>query len=275
MSRWRIGVFDSGLGGLSVVQALFSVMPNIEVVYVADSLHAPYGPKTNEFIVERSLKIADFLMQQSVDIFVVACNTATARAIEALRNKYPNSLWVGIEPGVKPAVQLSQSHVVGVLATQATLSSERFSLLLDRYRKTADELETTFVCQVGHGWVEAVEQGLFDHEYTLSLISESVGEIESSPADVLVLGCTHYPFLKSQIQRLLKKPMLLIDTSTAVAQQTHRLLCGMKPDKLSLNLPSGEGVLEAYTTGSEEKMNFFIQTLSWSAIKTNIRPVFI
>lgn len=252
----KIGVFDSGLGGLSVVRALIELIAqrvsSLTIDYVADSNHAPYGEKTHSFIVERSKTIADWLIKRQVDVLVIACNTATTQAIQQLRIQYPNILLVGVEPGVKPAAELTQTGVVGVIATQATLNSVRFKLLTERHGE-----QCQFICQIGQGWVEAIEQGISDSNTLAQLIRQALAPIDKTPADVLVLGCTHYPFLSHHIQHIAPR-YKLVDTSKAIAQQVSRLLSDrlLAPQKTQLN---------CFTTGSVQRIQDFLECLQLDA----------
>jgi glutamate racemase len=217
-SRGPIGVFDSGLGGLSVLRAVRTLLPHEEIVYVADSGNAPYGGRDDAFIVERSLAISDWLLEQGAKAMVIACNTATAQAVHVLRSLTPIPL-VGVEPGLKPAALLSKSHVAGVLATASTLRSEKFRRLLAEHQGTC-----RFLCQPGHGLVEAIERGDTDSAELVELLSSYLAPMLAEGADTLVLGCTHYPFIDGAIRRIAGEQLAIIDTSVAIARQLVRLL---------------------------------------------------
>ncbi len=214
-----IGVFDSGVGGISVLKHLTQVLPNEHYIYVADSLNAPYGNKSAEFICARSLAISQFLLQQPVKAIVLACNTATAAAATMLREHYPEIPIIAMEPAIKPAVAVTKSGVIGVMATSGTLQSAQFAALLESYGQS-----TQVVTQACQGLVECIEQGALEELATAKLIQHYLEPLLQAGADTIVLGCTHYPFLKKQIQALAGETIHLIDTGQAVAKQLqHRL----------------------------------------------------
>ncbi|WP_244813770.1 glutamate racemase [Caballeronia sp. Lep1P3] len=213
-----VGIFDSGLGGLSVLRAVRAVLPHERLIYVADSLHAPYGERDDAFIVGRTMAIGEWLVAQGAKALVVACNTATAQSIAHVRERLAIPL-VGVEPGVKPAAAVSKSRVVGVLATQVTLRSARFQSLLDRYAG-----DCRFVCQPGHGLVQAVERCDTSSPELMALLESYLKPMLDAGADTLVLGCTHYPFLDRAIRDIAGERLHIVDTSVAVARQLERLL---------------------------------------------------
>lgn len=213
-----IGIFDSGLGGLSVLRAIRAQLPHESLLYVADSLHAPYGLRDNEFISERTLAIGEWLVSQGAKALVVACNTATAESIALARERLAIPI-IGVEPGIKPAANQSKSRVAGVLATQVTLRSERFRSLIERYAA-----DCRFICQPGHGLVEAVERCEIDSREVRALLSDYIEPMLAAGADTLVLGCTHYPFLDAAIRDIARGRLTLIDTSVAIARQLQRVL---------------------------------------------------
>ncbi|WP_042339125.1 glutamate racemase [Paraburkholderia ferrariae] len=213
-----VGIFDSGLGGLSVLRAVRTLLPAERVVYVADSRYAPYGQRDDDFIADRTLAIGEWLVRQGAKALVVACNTATAQSIELVRGQLPIPL-VGVEPGVKPAALQSVSRVAGVLATQVTLRSARFQALVARH---AGDLRV--LSQPGHGLVEAVERCDVGSPELLVLLRGYLQPMLDAGADTLVLGCTHYPFLDDAIRSIVGERMTLIDTSVAIARQLERVL---------------------------------------------------
>jgi glutamate racemase len=213
-----VGIFDSGLGGLSVLRAVRAVLPHERLIYVADSLHAPYGEKDDDFIVDRTTAICEWLVAQGAKALVVACNTATAQSIALVRERLAVPL-VGVEPGVKPAAAVSESRVVGVLATQVTLRSARFQTLLERH---ADGCR--FILQPGHGLVQAVERCDTSSPQLMALLESYLAPMLDAGADTLVLGCTHYPFLDRAIRDIAGERLRIVDTSVAIARQLDRLL---------------------------------------------------
>ncbi|MBN3836360.1 glutamate racemase [Burkholderia sp. Ac-20344] len=223
-----IGIFDSGLGGLSVLRAVRAQLPDESFIYVADSHHAPYGPRDEAFITERTLAIGEWLAREGAKALVIACNTATARAIAAIREHLSMPL-VGVEPGIKPAAAVSASGVAGVLATQSTLNSPRFQALLDRYGAGR-----RFICQPGHGLVEAIERGDTNSPALRALLDSYLQPMLDDGADTLVLGCTHYPFFTETICDLVGDRLTIVDTSDAIARQLMRVL-----DERNLRVPAG------------------------------------
>jgi glutamate racemase len=213
-----VGIFDSGLGGLSVLRAVRAQLPDEALIYVADSRHAPYGERDNAFIVERTLAIGDWLISQGAKALVVACNTATAESIVHARERLPIPV-VGVEPGIKPAATQSKTRVAGVLATQVTLKSERFRGLIARYGA-----DCRFICQPGHGLVEAIERCDIDSPSLRQLLASYIEPMLAAGADTLVLGCTHYPFLDAAIRDIAGERLSLIDTGVAIARQLERIL---------------------------------------------------
>ena len=209
-----IGVFDSGLGGISVLQDIRRLLPNESLLYIADSAHVPYGEKSPEFIIQRSMAISRFLLQQPVKAIVIACNTATAAAVTELRKQWPEVLFVGMEPAVKPAVRASQAGKIGVLATTGTLRSARFAALLERFACDVEVL--TQPCP---GLVELIENGELESDVTKALLARYVEPLLAAGCDTLILGCTHYPLIKPVLRTLIAPDVQLIDTGEAVARR--------------------------------------------------------
>ena len=218
-SALPIGVFDSGVGGISVLKHIRDLMPHENLIYVADSRHAPYGNQTPEFIQERSFWLAEFLLRQGVKALVVACNTATAAAVAGLRERYPDLTIIGMEPAVKPAVAATKTGVVGVLATSGTLKSAQFAALLEHYGQGVE-----VVTQACVGLVECVEKGALTSPSTKALLKQYVQPLLDAKADTIVLGCTHYPFVRTLIEELVGKDVVLIDTGAAVAKHLKNRL---------------------------------------------------
>lgn len=193
-------------------------LPQATLLYVADSGNAPYGEKSEAFITERSLAIAHFLLSQGAQMLVVACNTATATSVRALRERWPHLPIVGIEPGVKPAVAASRTRKVGVLATPGTLSSARFAQLIKQHAGDAQILPMP--CP---GLAKAIETGALDSPALQEMVQAFCAPLKAAGVDAVVLGCTHYPFVASLIAQAMGEGVQLIDTSDAVARQTARL----------------------------------------------------
>ncbi|BAN50555.1 glutamate racemase [Metapseudomonas resinovorans] len=214
-----VGVFDSGVGGLSVLREIRSLLPRESLLYVADSGHVPYGEKSADFIRARSQCIAEFLLERGAKALVLACNTATVAAVADLRERYPQLPIVGMEPAVKPAAAATRSGVVGVLATTGTLKSARFAALLDRFAG-----DVRVITQPCPGLVERIEAGDLMGPQTRDLLAGFVEPLLAEGCDTLILGCTHYPFLRPLLQQLVPDSVSLIDTGAAVARQLQRLM---------------------------------------------------
>ena len=214
-----VGVFDSGVGGLSVLREIRARLPSESLLYVADNAHVPYGEKSAEYIRERCERIGDFLLEQGAKALVLACNTATAAAAAELRERYPQVPLVAMEPAVKPAAAATRNGRVGVLATTGTLKSARFAALLDRF--ASDVQVFTQPCP---GLVERIEAGDLYGPQTRALLERLLAPILEQGCDTLILGCTHYPFVKPLLAELIPAEMAVIDTGAAVARQLERVL---------------------------------------------------
>ena len=214
-----IGIFDSGSGGLSVYREIVKLLPYERYVYFADNAHCPYGEKSAEYIQDRARAITEILLGMGADIIVVACNTATAAAIGTLRAEYPNVSFVGMEPAVKPAALGTKTGVIGVLATAGTLKGSK-------YLKTKGQFEddVRIVEHVGEGFVELVENGIWEGPEAEETVRKSLQPLLDAGADRIVLGCTHYPFLKPVIASIAGPDVQIIDPAPAVARQTVRML---------------------------------------------------
>lgn len=213
-----IGVFDSGVGGLSVLHEIRRALPGENLLYVADSGHAPYGDKSQQFIEARSIAISEFLVSQHAKAIVVACNTATGAAIATLRSRFLMPI-IAMEPAVKPAVENTKSGVIGVMATSRTLASDNFVRLFARYSADVEILG-----QACPGLVDQVEAGDLSGDKTRLLLERYVLPLLERGADTIVLGCTHYPFLAPLIQDIAGPMVAVIDSAAAVARQLHRRL---------------------------------------------------
>jgi glutamate racemase len=214
-----VGVFDSGVGGLSVLGEINRLLPNESLLYVADCGHVPYGEKTPDFIRQRCIAIADFFHQKGAKALVLACNTATVAGVADLRQRYPDWPIVGMEPAVKPAAAATKSGVVGVLATTGTLQSAKFAALLDRF---AGDVQV--ITQPCPGLVERIETGDLVSPAIRQLLQGYVEPLLAAGCDTIILGCTHYPFLKPLLREIIPASITLIDTGAAVARQLQRLL---------------------------------------------------
>ncbi len=260
-----IGVFDSGVGGLSVLHHIRRTLPDARLIYVADSAHVPYGDKSAHYIEQRAAALTQFLIFQGADAVVIACNTATAAAAASLRSRFYLPI-VGMEPAVKPAVSATKCGVVGVLATVGTLESARFAALLDRYAGNVK-----IITQGCPGLVEQVEKGELDGDRTRDLIERYTTPLLSQGADTLILGCTHYPFIAPLIREIAGDAITLIDTGEAVARHLHRrLLTELPPSTNSGQSPSAgsgqvssknSGQVEFFTSGNASQLTKIMSTL--------------
>ena len=236
----KIGVFDSGLGGLTVVQAMTKVIKGAEIFYVADTKNAPYGEKTPEEILRFSLKITQFLIEtHHIDALVVACNTATSAAIKEIRAQYPELIVIGTEPGIKPAFEQTETGKVGVLATPATLKGEKYQELANRL---SSQRQVTLYEQACPGLVEQIESGEIHTEKTREMLEKWLAPMRASDVDTIVLGCTHYPLVSEVIEHVMQRRMNLIHTGDAIAQR----LLSLSKDNGHENRGKLSGVL--YTT---------------------------
>lgn len=237
-----IGIFDSGVGGLSVLREIRRELPHENLLYVADSGHAPYGDKPNHHIEERALAITEFLISQHAKAIVVACNTATGAAVATLREQFSVPI-IAIEPAIKPAAAMTKSGVVGVLATSRTLASENFAKLTSRFGA-----EVKILVQACPGLVEQVEAGDLSGDKTRALLEQYLLPLLQQKADTLVLGCTHYPFLTALVQEIAGPQVTIIDPAAAVARELRRRLGsgGL------LSVQTHNGTEHFWTSGSPE-----------------------
>jgi glutamate racemase len=253
-----VGVFDSGIGGLSVLRHIQLQLPHEHLLYFADAGFAPYGGRPEHEVVARSLAIAAFLLQQGAKALVVACNTATAAAIAALRAQYPSVPLVGVEPGLKPAAAVTVSRIVGVLATENTLASAKFIQLR---QQIAAATQVRILTQPCAGLADQIEKGELQSAATAAMLTRYVMPLMQQGADTLVLGCTHYPFVQPLIENIISHhghaPVTIVDTGEAVARQLARLLT-----QHACARPEGDGTLRAYSSGSEASLaNAFARLL--------------
>jgi glutamate racemase len=246
-----VGVFDSGVGGLSVLRAIRRELPHENLLYVADSAYAPYGDRPTGYIENRATAVVQFLIAEGAKAVVVACNTATGIAVDALRSRFSLPI-VAIEPAVKPAASHTRSGVVGVLGTTQTLSSSKFSRLLATYGENVE-----IVVQSCPGLVEQVERGELSSPATRLLVQQYVRPLLDKGADTLVLGCTHYPFLSSVIQAVAGPGVAVINPAEAVARELRRRL--ESGDRLSRN--TRQGTEQFWTSGPPDRVRAVIEQL--------------
>ncbi len=237
-----IGVFDSGVGGLSVLRAIRRELPAEDLLYVADQAHVPYGPRPLLEVRQYAEGIARYLISRGAKAIVVACNTASAAALHYLRQRFPEVPFVGMEPAVKPATQGTQTGVVGVLATPATFQGQLYASLVERFAQGTALLEHT--CP---GLVQQIEKGDLDGPQTRAILEDALRPMLAQGMDTVVLGCTHYPFVIPQIQAIVGPAVRVLDPAPAVARQTRRVLAqraalrppGPRPGQITL-LTTGE-----------------------------------
>ncbi|MBL4584692.1 MAG: glutamate racemase [Pseudomonadales bacterium] len=244
-----IGIFDSGVGGLSILESIRQTLPNEQLIYVADAANAPYGKQSDAQIVDHSLRVCRFLIAQNVKAIVVACNTATTIAISAIRAT-TNIPVIGVEPAIKPAVEQSKTGVVGVLATAGTLQSTQFEKLSNLYGKNIEGREIELITQPCNGLVERVEAGDIDGPIVTQLLEQHLQPLLKRNVDTLVLGCTHYPFLIETISQITGSAVAIIHPGEAVARQLEKRIgqesqLRVKTDQPSIQFFSSE-VTERY-----------------------------
>lgn len=245
-NRNPIGLFDSGIGGTSIWSAIHQLMPHEDTIYLADSKNAPYGIKTKGEITRLCVKNTEYLLSKQAKIIVVACNTATTNAIKELRSTY-DVPFIGIEPAIKPAALHSQTQTIGVLATKGTLSSELFNKSVEMFQNTR------IIEQVGHGLVELIESGDIDSPQMTKLLHTYLDPMIKENIDYLVLGCSHYPYLIPQLQKILPQDVKIIDSGEAVARQTQAVLS----DRVGLN-PNGKGNAIFYSNGNVQVLQHIL-----------------
>jgi len=250
-----VGVFDSGVGGLSVVRAITELMPAESLLYVADTAHCPYGVRSIEYLRARALHISSYLQAQGAKAIVVACNTATVATIATLRANFSLPI-IGIEPAIRPAAANTKSGVIGVLATAATLGSAHLSALIERHTEYHEVV--TSACP---GWVEAVEAGDLDSPATRALVASSVQPLLDAGADTLVLGCTHFPFLRPLIEAVAGPEIRILETGMPVARQLQRRLLGA-----GLAAPGGQPPRHRFLTSADPQAQAAFVRQYWPGV---------
>lgn len=260
MNNNPIGIFDSGVGGLSVWDKVSKLLPGEDIVYLADSLNCPYGSKSPEEIIDLSIKNTEFLLSKNCKLIIVACNTATASAIEVLRKKF-SVPFVGMEPAVKPAAEKTHTGKIGILATKGTFEGRLFKQTSKKYAQHVDQL-----IQVGEGLVELVESNQTDSYEALQLLTKYLVPMIEANADQIVLGCTHYPFLISAIKKIIPGNIQIIDPAPAIADRTKVLLI---ENKLR-DTQSTKGKYHFYSSGDTRTINILIEKLTGQSIPAAI-----
>ncbi|WP_305822576.1 glutamate racemase [Massilia brevitalea] len=246
-----VGIFDSGVGGLSVLRHIRAQLPHEHLLYFADSGFAPYGGKPESVVAERVLAVGSFLVEQGVKAVVVACNTATVAAIARLRERFPDLIIVGVEPGLKPAAAATRSGTVGVIATERTLAGAKFLQLRDQIGAATG---ARFLLQPCPGLVDQIELGELASDATDALLARFIVPLLDAGADTLVLGCTHYPLVQASIEKLIvrttDRTVTLIDTGEAVARHLARLLAAGGLANMASDTASDTARLDGYTSAS-------------------------
>jgi len=255
-----VGIFDSGVGGLSILRHIRAQLPHEHLIYVADSGFAPYGDKPEQVVAERSLAIARFLAAHGAKALVVACNTATIAAVKLLRERFPEMPIVGVEPGLKPAAAASRNGKIGVLATERALAGAKFLKLRD---EIAQATGAEFLLQPCKGLADQIEFGELDSQETSAMLRRYIAPLLAQGADTLVLGCTHYPLVQASIERVIEEEgvrgVTVIDTGEAVARQLGRLLeTGGLLRSLDANAPAH---LQAYTSAGATALSAAFNSL--------------
>ncbi len=245
-----IGVFDSGVGGVTVANAIRSELPLCNIIYVADSAHLPYGDRSLVEIKEYSEGIASFLIDQGCKIIVIACNTASAAALKYLRERFPHIRFIGMEPAVKPAAEQTKSGVVGVIATTATFQGELFASVVERFASGVEVIR-----QPCPGLVQQIEAGQQNAPKTEDMLRQWVTPMKEKGIDALVLGCTHYPFVKPVLEKILGPDVRIIDPAPAIARQVSRVV-----QEINWNI-NAEGTTEWCTSGNKAEFLKVLQQL--------------
>jgi len=244
MNNSPIGIFDSGIGGITIFNSIKKLLPNEDIIYFSDNLNSPYGNKSIETIKKISFNNTQWLLDNGCKLIVVACNTATTNSISDLRNKF-NIPFVGIEPAIKPAAMKTKTGKIGVLATKGTLSSDLFNTTSIDYASNIEILEKN-----GDGLVELIENGIFEGIEIENLLHKHLDFMINKKIDHLVLGCTHYPFLIKVLSELLPSSIKIIDSGEAVAKQTKSLLINNKIEN-----KSSQGKYSFYYNGDSASLN--------------------
>lgn len=246
-----IGAFDSGVGGLSVLRELLVTLPKEDFIYVADQKHVPYGGKSLEQVRQYSENITRFLLAKGAKCIVIPCNTASGAALNYLREMFPYTPFIGMEPAVKPAAEVTKTGKVGVLATQGTFMSERYCSLVERFGKGIEVFENPCI-----GLVDLIENSGIDSPKTKDLLAKVITPMMEEGVDTLVLGCTHYPFIQSVLKSIIPEQIEIINPAPAVARHTFDRL-----KKLKLLSENSRQFMKFYTTGDTLKFQSQIAQL--------------
>ena len=247
-----IGIFDSGVGGLSVLRAVRRELPYEDILYLGDQAHIPYGPREKTQIRDFSYAITRFLLALGAKLIVVACNTASAVALHDLRKEFPDVSFVGMEPAVKPAAETTNTGKVGVLATPTTFAGELYASVVERFAGGVTLFQDT--CP---GLVEQIEKGNLDGPETRRILKQALAPMLEGGIDTVVMGCTHYPFVIPQIETITGPSVRTIDPAPAIARQVRRLLA----QKGLLNPSEQNGTMQFYTSGDPDALTDLLPQL--------------
>jgi len=238
-----VGVFDSGIGGVSVLAAIQRELPALDLIYVGDNMHLPYGEKSMLEIREYSRGVVEFLIARKCSVIVIACNTASAAALKYLRETFPEVVFIGMEPAVKPAAEQTQTGVVGVIATTATFQGELFASVVERFASGVKVIQ-----QPCPGLVQQIEAGQLSSPNTMEMLHGWLDPMKAQNIDRLVLGCTHYPFVAPAIKQILGDGVSIIDPAPAIAKQVRRVLT-----QQNVVLDAVKGITTCFTSGDVTK----------------------
>lgn len=250
-----IGIFDSGVGGLSVLCEVRRLLPDEAIIFFADQAHVPYGPRSLEQVRSFSEEITRYLLDRGVKLIVVACNTASAAALHYLRERFPQTPFVGMEPAVKPAAEYTQSGVVGVLATPATFQGELYASVIERFAQGVTVLQDT--CP---GLVEQIEKGEVDSAETRAILETALSPMIARGVDRVVMGCTHYPFVIPLIEAIVGPDVGVIDPAPAVARQVARIL-DSHGLRAAPRAETGRGTVACLTSGDPARLSRLLPRL--------------
>jgi len=249
-----IGIFDSGVGGLSVLRAIRAQLPHEDIIYFADQARVPYGSRSLAEIRQFSEEITRFLLRQDAKLIVVACNTASAAALKTLRKTFPQIPFVGMEPALKPAAEQTASGIVGVLATPATFQGELYASVVERFASDVTVLQDTCL-----GLVEEIESGALDSPSTRGILTDALRPMLGRGLDTVVLGCTHYPFVIPLIEEIAGENVRVIDPAPAVARQVERRLDAIN----AKSTRRSAGKVQIYTTGDAARLASILPKLGF------------
>ena len=254
----NIGVFDSGVGGLWILKHLKAELPGYNYVFFGDQGHVPYGGRQEEEIKSFSEAIVKFLIYKGCKVIVVACNSASAASLEYLRKKFPGTIFVGMEPAIKPAAEMTRTNSIGVLATPATFRGKLYNSVVERFAGNVEI--STDICV---GLVEQIEKGNFDSKKVNSILERALKPMLKKNIDTIVLGCTHYPFIAPQIKKIAGDKINIVDPTEAIVRQVSNIL----GRDIILEKHFKDGKMDIFTSGKPEKMDLILEPLFGGKMK--------